>query len=95
MAGLCCSQAPQQKALKQWCFDVGPPSTTLVQHQTNIGSTSSYCCMSKHEAKEILLKINIIFCRVSFFQQKRHEIDQNSSTQIYHYLNDTAQWKSY
>ena len=28
----------KHNTLTQWCFDVGPPSTTLFQHQKNIGS---------------------------------------------------------
>ena len=44
----CCIQTvfimtTQQTALAQWCYNVGSPSVTLVQHSNNIGSC--VCCV--------------------------------------------------
>ena len=33
----------KQKTFNQWCFNVSPPSATLYQHKTSIGSMASTC----------------------------------------------------
>ena len=37
------SNTPANTNADQWCFDVGPQSTTLAQHENNIGKTSRVC----------------------------------------------------
>ena len=38
----------KQEAWSQWLFNVGPPSATVAQHWTNIGSTSRINCATKY-----------------------------------------------
>ena len=43
LAGHSSCNLSKHKTLTQCCFDVGPPSTTLAQHQNNIGPMSCVC----------------------------------------------------
>ena len=43
----------KRETLTQYCFDVGPPSSTSAQHQNNIGSMSCVCWVGPtHAVKE-------------------------------------------
>ena len=62
-----CVNSYKQKMLNQCLFDVGPPSTTLDQHQTSIGSKSYVCCvlclfLIHGVSGHVVIKFSLVSC---------------------------------